>query len=332
MTTMVMMGNSQRRSHVTFAIIFVALFLSAVQPVSAPVTASVSCTPHAKHPQCFSSGNVLRADWISPSHHTCPLWARHLWWEGHFGADEGGEGWPFPPEPGKLSRYSSAHSWADEKILDLATFLVGFVTDFLLPTWTQGIWLVWYLLVGKSLNPASVDALISPPLLYAGSYLGYAATAVFAVLRVYSYLAVLYAIFLPHIHLKTVTVPEGPKDPPPKQEGTSAHSCEENSGDESSASDPSPEDGTSAHSCGENSGDESSTMDPGTSSMRFCKKLIVIFTQIIPPGWWPSVTSLLLYMLGKLFFVARNIMYELITALLLCIGLWIYQEMEEHRC
>ena len=66
--------------------------------------------------------------------------------------------------------------------------------------------------------------------------------------------------------------------------------------------------------------------------MRFCKKLIVIFTQIIPPGWWPSVTSLLLYMLGKLFFVARNIMYELITALMLCIRLWIYQEMEEHRC
>ena len=176
------------------------------------------------------------------------------------------------------------------------------MTDHLLPSWTQGIWLVWYLVVGKSLNLASVDALISPPLQYVASYLGYVAIAVFTILRVCSFFAVLYAMFLPHVNLRTVNVPEeGPGDPY-HEEGRCAHSEE-------------------------NQADEASTMDPEASAMRFRQRFIIVFTQILPPGWWPSMTRLLMYLLGKLFLVARFIVpRELITAMLLCVGLWIYQE------
>ena len=320
---MAVMENSQWRSRAIYVCIFAAvLLLSSVQPVSTPAapkspagrcasraSVSLSSTPYVHLSQCYSGHGYQRhwkADWISNSHHTFPLWARHLWWEGHFGADEGGEGWPFPPEPRKLSRYSSSGSLVDEIILASAAFLLKYVTDHLLPSWTQGIWLVWYLVVGKSLNPASVDALISPTLHYAASYLGYAATTVSTILRVCSFFAVLYAMFLPHVNLRTVIVPEGPGD-------------------------PSPEEGTSAHSK-ENLADETSTMDSGTSSMRSCRRFIIVITQILPPGWWPSMTRLLMYLLGKLFLVARFIVpRELITAILLCIGLWIYREMEEHR-
>ena len=195
----------------------------------------------------------------------------------------------------------------DEKIIASATFLLRYVTDHLLPSWTQGIWLVWYLVVGKSLNLASVDALVSPPLQYVASYLGYVAIAVFTILRVCSFFAVLYAMFLPHVNLRTVNVPEEGPGNPNHEEGRCAHSEE-------------------------NQADEASTMDPGASAMRFRQRFIIVFTQILPPGWWPYMTRPLMYILGKLFLVARFIVpRELITAMLLCVGLWIYQEMEEHK-
>ena len=52
-----------------------------------------------------------------------------------------------------------------------------YVTYYLLSSWKGGTWLVPYPVVENylnPLNPAAVDALISPPLQHTAGYLGYA--------------------------------------------------------------------------------------------------------------------------------------------------------------